>query len=266
MVFRTSQGGICDRSLEGTYCWVLWCWLLLVPRVDFLQIFRSPWRVRMAEFHLFFPRKKNPPRENPGSHGFLLKKNMDETTLLDLSAGSSKNFWKDGLIEFQFLPQNVRSRFWGVQKLDFWMGFSMNFLKKCVDNFGSLYYLRNKTWLFRATSRVTGFIHPNDVVDWMVDWWLMEPFLFNLSSRSSSRSNLLVNLYICMLYIIRISKHQFPFSLLQMTFWLTFDWWHLFAKVLLRQPGESLGASKKKCHKFAIRTRKKAGTSLHPQK
>ena len=150
-------------------------------------------------FLLIFPWEKISPTENPGSLGdFLLEKNPRKWNNTPSTNDGSRYSSSECLIEFQFLPQNVLSRFWGCRSWIFGWDF-LWFSKKSVVNFGSPYYLRNKTWLFRATSRVTGFIHPNDVVDWMVDWWLMEPFLFNLSSRSSSRSNLLINLYICML-------------------------------------------------------------------
>ena len=124
------------------YCGVDSCWF---RGWIFSKYSDPPEGTEWLSFTCFSLGKKIPQGKTQGPMDFFKKKNMDETTLLDLSDGSSKNFWKDGLIEFQFLPQNVRSRFWGVQKLDFWMGFSMNFLKKCVDNFGSLYYLRNKT-------------------------------------------------------------------------------------------------------------------------
>ena len=179
---------------------------------------------------------------------------------IDLSDGSSNYFWKDGLIEFQLLPQNVLSRFWGCRSWIFGWDF-LWFSKKCVVNFGSPYYLRNKTWLFRATSRVTGFNSFTQMM-WLIGWWIDEWWshfcLILAQDQAQDRIYSLIYTFVC----YNISKHQFPNSLLQMTFWLTFDWWHLLAKVLLRQPGESLGASKKKCHKFAIRTRKKAGTSL----
>ena len=84
----------------------------------------SDWLSFLLIFSLGKKKTNGKPRV-PG--GFLLKrKSTYETTLLDLSDGSSNYSWKDGLIEFQFLPQK---EILGVAEVGSWMGFSMDFLR-----------------------------------------------------------------------------------------------------------------------------------------
>ena len=147
----------------------------------------------------------------------------------------------------------------GVLKLDFWMDF-LWFSKKC----GWSTLVVHIIWGIKPdfSGLQAGWQDSCTQMMWLIGWWIDDWWshfcLILAQDQAQDRIYSLIYTFVC----YNISKHQFPNSLLQMTFWLTFDWWHLFAKVLLRQPGESLGASKKKCRKFAIRTRKKAGTSL----